>query len=96
MPLQINTHNFDIPIDLKQYVEDIVVKALKGIPAIDPQVEIKQNTHHRKGAIFSIVVSVPLPRKLIRAEVKDVFDIRAGIHIVNEKLERQIEKYKNK
>lgn len=96
MPFQINTHNFTIPDELKKHIEETIGRVLKGVTPIDPQVEITQNTHHRKGEIYSIVAHIPLPHKLIRAEIKDVPDIRSGMRTLKDKLEKQIEKYKNK
>lgn len=96
MPFHINTHNFTMPNELKQHFEETLAKVLKGVTPIDSQVEITQNTHHRKGEIFTIVVHVPLPHKLISAEVKDVPDLRVGMRTVRKRLERQIERYKNR
>jgi ribosomal subunit interface protein len=58
------------------------------------KVELSRSTkHHKKGLVFQADVNLRLPKKMLRADDANT-DIRAAIDIVENKLRREIEKYK--
>jgi len=68
----------------------------KGRKKIDVRVEIGRTTrHHRKGDIFRAEIQIYLPKKLLRAVVKNI-DLRSAIIEARDELDRQIRKYKGK
>ncbi len=60
------------------------------------QIEVSRTTrHHRKGEVYYVEATLPLPRKTIRIEQYDE-DLHAGIDMLRDRLTVELEKYKEK
>lgn len=96
MNIQINTNNFTLSADLESAITTALEKLTRLYDPLAVHVYLEQNTHHRKGDIYSIEVDFHVPRKILRARIKRLQDIRAGLVEIEQKLKRQIVKYKEK
>jgi len=107
MIIQIKATNIELNESLRIFVEEKVGELKKnlvkfeeipekGREKIDVRVEIGKTTrHHRKGDIFRAEIQIYLPKKLLRAVVKNT-DLRSAIIEARDELDREIRKYKGK
>ncbi len=56
-------------------------------------VEVVRTRHHRHGDVFTAVVDIRLPRKVLRAE-QSAGDARAAVDAARDVLKRELERYK--
>ncbi|MBT4349169.1 ribosome-associated translation inhibitor RaiA [bacterium] len=97
MNIKIYKKNFDLTEPFRQYLQDkfkVVEKYQKNI--ISFVIELSRDQHHNKGEVFTVAVHVSLPNKqnIILKETSS--DARAAVDDVQEKLIRQLVKYKEK
>jgi len=92
--------NLDITPSLKTYVEDKLGTLAKLIKHFDDEgvaelkVDLARSTnHHKKGLVFRVDANLRLPGRMLRADDENL-DIRTAIDMVEDKLRREIEKYK--
>lgn len=107
MNIQIKATNIELNESLRFWVEEKVSELKKnlvkfeeapqkGREKIEARVEIGKTTrHHRKGDVFRAEIQIYLPKKLLRAVVRNV-DLRSAIVEARDELDREIRKYKGK
>jgi putative sigma-54 modulation protein len=100
MKISLIASNLDITPSLKAYVEERLGVLKKLVKHFDEEgvaelrVELARSTkHHKKGLVFRAEANLRLPKKVLRAEDINT-DIRSAIDMVENKLRREIEKYK--
>jgi ribosomal subunit interface protein len=96
MTIQIYGKNFNIPQDVRNYIEEKIGKICKIInPSniLNTHVNLSQNEHHRKGNVYTIEINLYLSHKTLVA-TEECEDIRCGIDKIEKKLKRQVIKYK--
>jgi|SRR3989344_167472 len=100
MKIHLKATNVDLTESLKAYVDEKLGGIEKFAGRWDAEglvevwVEVGRTTrHHQKGNVFRAEADLRLPKKILRAEDED-FDIRVAVDRVRDKLEREIEKYK--
>ena len=59
------------------------------------EVEVKRETHHKKGNVIYTEVNIKVPGKILRASTY-ALTVQAGIDEIEDDLKRQIKKYKEK
>src|SRR3989344_2143897 len=92
--------DLDITPSLKTYVETKLgglaklIKHFNEKGVAELRVDLARSTeHHHKGLVFRVDANLRLPGKILRAENENI-DIRAAVDAVEDKLRREIEKYK--
>ncbi|MBU3964287.1 ribosome-associated translation inhibitor RaiA [Patescibacteria group bacterium] len=109
MKVNIKTTNIEIDEALTIWVNDRIgeLERILGVfgpdefsagerEKIEAFVEIgKISKHHLKGDVFRAEVQLSLPKKSLRAVVRDS-DLRTAINIAKEEIQREIKKYKGK
>lgn len=101
MTLNIKATNIELTFALKEYVGrkigalDRFLRRWEAEGDIEAWVEVGRTTrHHHKGDVFRAEVTIRMPgRKVLRAQEFQE-DVRAAIDGVEDKLKREIEKYK--
>src|SRR3989338_2281641 len=96
MSINIHSQQYKIPPDIAEFIETAIEKLTKRTPVISAEIYISRNTHHKKGSVFTIEVDLHIPRKIIRARVEGMGDIRGAVTVAQEKLKKQLERYKGK
>lgn len=102
LKLIVKATNLDLTVPLGNYLE----RKMNGIErflrrwlkegVIEARVELARNSrHHRHGKVFRAEVNLRLPGRILRAEAGSE-DIRIAIDEVKNKLQQQINKYKNR
>ncbi|MBI4359845.1 MAG: ribosome-associated translation inhibitor RaiA [Candidatus Jacksonbacteria bacterium] len=94
MPFQLTVHNYSITPDIWQMIEERINKLNLRVRVIGADVYIKRDTHHNKGDVFEVEIAIRVPKKTILAKEKAP-DLRAAIRAIEDKLEKQIGRYKN-
>lgn len=98
MKIDIVYKNIKPDAPLEVFVNDKIgslEKFIKG-PATYVRVEIgKPSDHHRKGEVFYAEANIKMGGKLLRAQSKHI-DLRAAIVEVKNKIQREMEKFKDK
>ncbi len=99
MRIDIQATSLEATPPLKEYIERKIGGLEKFLRKFNPEsvaaeVEVARSTkHHRHGRVYHVDVNLIMPKKMIRAAY-DGEDIRVTIDIVRNKLQREIEKYK--
>lgn len=96
MSLNIHSQQYKIPPDIAEFIEKTIGKIANRTQIIGAEVYLSRNTHHKKGNVFSIEIDLHVPRKIIRARVEGGEDVRGAIILAQEKLQKQLERYKAK
>ena len=95
MTLNLTTKNYALPPEMRNYLEERISKVTSRLDAINTDVYIKRNTHHKQGDIFDVEVIINVPKKMIVAKTQAP-DVRAALHILEKKLDKQIARYRRK
>lgn len=102
MNIHIKTKDLDLTEPLKEWVNEKIGGLEKYLEKVQEQgevlceVEVSRATkHHKKGDVFYAEVILHLPGRRMRAEEQG-YDIRVALDKVRDRLQRDIEKYKNK
>jgi putative sigma-54 modulation protein len=96
MQIIIKTKHLELTPKIENYVEGKIGHLQKFEDQImDTNVKLTSGKEHSSETKFRVEVTMHLPKTLFRAESK-AQDVYAAIDFVSEKLERQLEKYKNK
>lgn len=102
MKINIKATNLDLTQAIREYIGikigslDRFLKRFEVKSEIEVFVEIAHTTkHHRHGNVLYAEATIPLGKKILRAEHSD-FDIRIAIDRVRDKLQQEINKYKEK
>jgi putative sigma-54 modulation protein len=102
MKIDIKATNLDLTPAIHDYIEDKIgslahfLKKFEIKSEIEVFVEIAHITkHHRHGNVLYAEATIPLGKKILRAEHLD-WDIRVAIDRVRDKLQQEIKKYKEK
>lgn len=92
--------DLDLTPSLKTYAEEKfghiekLIQRFEGEGEVELKVDLGRSTqHHHKGLVFYVDANLNLPGTLLRAE-EEGEDIRGVIDVVEEKLKREIEKYR--
>ncbi len=100
MKIDIVAKNLDLTSAIREYIEmkigplDRFLKKFESKGEIEIFIEIARTTkHHHSGSVFYAEATLPLGKKILRAEHTD-WDIRAAIDKVKDKLRQEIKKYK--
>ncbi|MBT6691542.1 ribosome-associated translation inhibitor RaiA [Candidatus Parcubacteria bacterium] len=97
MDIQIYNRNFDLTDSFREYLEDkfnSLDKYQEKIMSFN--VNLSRNQKHNKGEIFTVEARVTLPQKQTIAIKETHSDPRAAVDAVQDKLSRQLVKYKDK
>ncbi|HOM33300.1 MAG TPA: ribosome-associated translation inhibitor RaiA [Candidatus Paceibacterota bacterium] len=102
MNLNYKIKNEEVDEEIKKYVQEkiggLVDQYLEKLDEkinIPIEVEIKKETHHRKGNVIYTEVNIKVPGKILRASTY-ALTVQAGIDEIEDDLKRQIKKYKEK
>lgn len=95
MPINLTSKNCVISPEMHVYLEEKINKLTRGLDVINASVYVKKNTHHKQGDIFDVEASINVPKKMIVAHT-EAPDVRAAFHILEEKLNKQIARYRRK
>jgi ribosomal subunit interface protein len=97
MDIKIYNRNFDLTKPFEQYLRDkfqVLERYQKTILSFS--VELSRDQHHQKGEVFTVEARINLPHKK-SIMVKEVHqDARAAVDRAQEKLTRQLVKFKDK
>lgn len=102
MQITIKAKELELTEPLKVYINDKVGGLEKFVQRVEEQgeilavVEVARTTkHHHKGDVFYAEVNMHLPGRKIRVEEQE-YDVRVAIDNVVNRLQREIEEYKEK
>jgi putative sigma-54 modulation protein len=102
MNLNYKIKNEEVDEEIKKYVQEKIgglidqyLEKLDKKINIPIEVEIKKETHHRKGNVVYTEVNIKVPGKILRASTY-ALTVQAGIDEIEDDLKRQIKKYKEK
>lgn len=100
MKINIKATNLDLTPAIREYIEEKIgsldrfLKRFEVKSEVEVFVEIARTTkHHRHGNVLYAEATVPIGKKILRAEHFD-WDIRVAIDKVRDKLQQEIKKYK--
>ena len=102
MNLNYKIKNEEVDEEIKKYIQEkiggLVDQYLEKLDEkinIPIEVEIKKETHHKKGNVVYTEVNMKVPGKILRASTY-ALTVQAGIDEIEDDLKRQIKKYKEK
>ena len=96
MQISIKTKHLELTDEIESYVKEKIGHLEKYDKQImETVVRLFSGKEHTSDTKFRAEVTMHLPKIILVAEAK-AQDIYAAIDLVSEKIERQIEKYKNK
>lgn len=101
MRITIQAPNLELTPALAQYIEQKIGGLEKFLKKLHPEdalarVDVSRSTrHHRHGKVYHVDVNLLVPGGTIRAAHDDE-DVRKAITAVREKLQREIEKFKER
>ena len=102
MKITTKSTNLDLTPALNEYLEMKIGSLSKYLEkyekegVVEARVELARTTnHHYKGDVFMAEADIRLPGKILRADA-ETEDIRSAIDLLENKLTKQIEKYKDK
>lgn len=96
MELQVKTHHLDVPADLQTYIDRKVGKLDRFLDRIvDATLELREDQHRTGGRRVIAQLTIATNFAVLRAE-EDAAEIHAAIDAVTVKMERQIQRYRNK
>ncbi|MDP3881094.1 MAG: ribosome-associated translation inhibitor RaiA [bacterium] len=100
MKIQIKATNLELTPPMKTYIEEKIGSIEKGLKRYDENnsliaaVEIgRTSNHHHKGDVYYAEVTLPLPDKVLRAEVTDN-EIHLAVNKAKGIINRELRKYK--
>ena len=99
MKIIIQAPNLELTPALTEFIEEKIGGLEKFIKKFNPEdvlarVDVGRGSrHHRHGKVYHVDVNLLLPHGTIRAAHDDE-DVRKAINVVKEKLQREIEKFK--
>ena len=96
MNIRYHTQNYTITQDLRSYTEYQLQKIERLADPLGAAVYIARNTHHQKGDIFDVEINIHIPKKIIKAREKNAGDVRSVVALVEQKLNKQLIKFKAK
>jgi putative sigma-54 modulation protein len=97
MNIQIYNQNFDLTDSFKEYLEDKFNSLDKYQEKIlSFNVNLSRDQKHNKGEVFTVEVRVSLPQKQTLMAKESNIDARAAVDAVQDKIARQLVKYKDK
>lgn len=97
MKIQIHQQNFDLTDPFKEYLENKLNTLEKYQEDIlSCQVTLNRDPKHQKGEIFTVEVRLSLPRTSTLIVRETDADARRAVDIVQDKLARQLVKFKDK
>ncbi len=97
MNIQISNHNFDLTDSFREYINDkfsALDKYQENIVSFT--VILSRDQHHQKGEVYTVEANVNMPAKNHVTIRETSEDARAAVDIVQEKLARQLVKFKDK
>lgn len=102
MQITIKAKDLELTEPLKVYINDKIGMLEKFVQRVEEQGEILANVevarsskHHHKGDVFYAEVNLQLPGRRIRVQEQE-YDVRVAIDNVANRLQREIEQYKEK
>jgi len=96
MQINIKTKNLELTSEIEDYIKEKIGHLQKYDKQImETDVRLTSGKEHSSENKFRAEVTMHLPKTLFRAEAKGQ-GVYAAIDLVSEKLERQLERYKNK
>ncbi len=102
MNLNYKIKDEEVDEEIKKYIQEkiggLVDQYLEKLDKkinIPIEVEIKKETHHKKGNVVYTEVNMKVPGKILRASTY-ALTVQAGIDEIEDDLKRQIKKYKEK
>jgi len=101
MKINIKATNLDLTPEIREYLEEKIgslsrfLKKFETKSEIEIFIEIAQTTKHRQGNILYAEATIPLGKKILRAEHFSN-DIKIAINKVKDELQREIKEYKEK
>ena len=100
MNINIKSTNLDLTPSVKKYINVRIGSLSRFLKRFETKSEViifmeiaRTTKHHHKGNIFRAEANLSLGKKILRAEHLDL-NIRAAIDKVEDKLKREIKKYK--
>lgn len=94
MNYNVRGENIEVTPAIREYVEKKIGK-LERYFTETPNANVHVNLKVYNDKTTKVEVTIPLPHLVLRAEETNA-DMYAGIDLINDKLERQIRKYKTK
>lgn len=94
MNYNVRGENIEVTPAIREYVEKKIGK-LERYFTETPNANVHVNLKVYNDKTTKVEVTIPLPNLVLRAEETNA-DMYAGIDLINDKLERQIRKYKTK
>lgn len=97
MQIKIYNKNFDLTDSFRQYLEakfQSLEKFSQNI--IDFNVELSRDQHHNKGEVYTVEARIVLAQKKTLLMRETSIDARAAVDILEEKIQRQLIKQKDK
>jgi putative sigma-54 modulation protein len=94
MNYNIRGENIEVTPAIREYVEKKIGK-LERYFTETPDANVHVNLKVYNDKTTKVEITIPLPNLVLRAEETNA-DMYAGIDLINDKLERQIRKYKTK
>jgi putative sigma-54 modulation protein len=102
MQITIKAKDLELTEPLKVYINEKIGMLEKFVQRVEEQGEILANVevarttkHHHKGDVFYAEVNLQLPGRRIRVQEQE-YDVRVAIDNVANRLQREIEEYKEK
>jgi putative sigma-54 modulation protein len=100
MKIKIQATNLELTPPMKAYIEEKVGSIAKGLKRYNEDdslivaVEIARTTnHHHKGEVYYAEITLPLPDKVLRAEVTGE-EIHKAVNKAKGIIKREIRKYR--
>ena len=97
MNIQISNHNFDLTDSFRQYIYDKFSYLDKfGESITSFTVILTRDQHHNKGDVYTVEANITMPAKNTISIRETHQDPRAAVDIVQDKVARQLVKFKDK
>lgn len=97
MNIKIYNKNFDLTDSFRQYLEE-KFRSLEKFDSqiMDFNVELTRDQHHKKGEVYTVEARVVSPQRKTLLMRETNIDARAAVDILEEKIQRQLIKQKDK
>lgn len=100
MKIRIKSTNLELTAPMKEYIKTKVGSIEKGLKRYDvdgslvASVEVARTTHHHhKGKVYYAEINLPLPDRVLRAEVKHE-DVHSAVTKAVGIIKRELRKYR--
>lgn len=94
MEIKYFTQNITLTEELKDFLEEKIIKLTKFLPKIwEARVDLSYNPTHNKNQVFRLEINLRLPDVMLRG-VSRAPDLQTATNSTEQKLRRQIEKYR--